>query len=314
MDVECDVSVYKILCFKSNLVYIGCSKNPYERFNQHLNSACSVRNYYKPLSIDVRKYGKEQFKLEILSVHKDRKIASDEERKITKSLKLVNLYNSIHGGGSSDNEDVNYINLISVWNSEGIPGLVKISFSGHATGYTVLYDLIKYRGFGSIDLLTKLKEEHKVEFPRNRYLKDDRDSDYEVLYLEWKTNGIKYLVKNNHKNSNYDKYGRLLTLMKNYNYGTKRSIKTLVGERYVLSCEEKSIKTKNRYKLNRIADFELLYGIWDIEGIEVLLKYKYKDTAIGQGYCRLTKLMKNYGYGSISDLNRLKYEYSNRNI
>ena len=61
--------IYAIYNYEKNKIYIGQSKNPKERFQQH----CTRQMSYKSLIYDaIQKYGKENFTFELLLLDRKR--------------------------------------------------------------------------------------------------------------------------------------------------------------------------------------------------------------------------------------------------
>lgn len=60
--------VYKITCLKNNKIYIGSSKNISKRFSSHKNQLKNKKHHNYFLQKDWIKYGKENFKFEILEL------------------------------------------------------------------------------------------------------------------------------------------------------------------------------------------------------------------------------------------------------
>ena len=85
--------IYKITNRKNCKIYIGQSNNPKQRFNAHMSKTSSS----KSISLDIDKYGKESFELEILEQSDG---FQDRERYWIKYYKEngFDLYNKTKGG------------------------------------------------------------------------------------------------------------------------------------------------------------------------------------------------------------------------
>jgi len=92
----CDVYVYKITNIINGKCYIGISKNPYARFNTH------IKNNKYPINKAIKKYGKENFTLDILCSCSDYNSVGDQERFYISyyNTMLPFGYNVSLGGGS----------------------------------------------------------------------------------------------------------------------------------------------------------------------------------------------------------------------
>jgi len=161
-------AVYKIINTINNIAYIGCSKRPNKRFEDHI-----IRNPMKhpkrKLSEDVIKYGKENFKLEILSWHEKLK-AYEQEAIVIKSIGLNNLYNTDKGGlnGQTNNRhqvkrDKDFKTLYSIWKTNGIEALLEHNYSKAKSGYTRLKILMDEYKYSSKNELSKLIEDRKIQ-------------------------------------------------------------------------------------------------------------------------------------------------------
>lgn len=75
-------SIYKITNNINNKIYIGKSKNPYKRFSTHKTLAIKYKGLYECTKLyrSIRKYGKENFSLEILESFQDEKSSYESER------------------------------------------------------------------------------------------------------------------------------------------------------------------------------------------------------------------------------------------
>lgn len=234
------VAIYKITNTINGKMYIGCSAKPEIRIEHHLNSK-SMTNYNKYLRKDVIKFGKDNFKYEILNWYDNRKQGYIEEEKLTYKIGLHNLYNIVHGGirGNKDDRGVDYIKLSNLWKNDGIKGLVNFHHSTTRTGYDRLKLILGDGNFGSKAELKKLvleRKEYSKELIKLNY-KIKRDNDFDTLYNIWKTKGIKSILELKYPNSNSDPnknqaYFRLLQLMKNFGYSTKEELTKLKIEYY----------------------------------------------------------------------------------
>lgn len=77
--------VYKITNLKNNKIYIGITKHSiYKRFKQHCEINRKKLNY---LSTSIKRYGKENFTIELLEI-------VDNEKLYQKEIEYIKLYNS----------------------------------------------------------------------------------------------------------------------------------------------------------------------------------------------------------------------------
>jgi group I intron endonuclease len=87
--------VYKIVNIVNNKIYIGYTKQDLEkRYHQHIT--CGSRSGAQLLKNAILKYGRENFKIEILKEYNDRKSVIDGEKFWIKTL---NPEYNIHEGG-----------------------------------------------------------------------------------------------------------------------------------------------------------------------------------------------------------------------
>ena len=93
--------IYKLTNLINNKIYIGQTKNFKQRMNCHKSSCNSKRCKNKPLYIDIKKYGWNNFSKEILFESSNQKIINEKEKlfiKEYKSLYTENGYNIQSGG------------------------------------------------------------------------------------------------------------------------------------------------------------------------------------------------------------------------
>lgn len=89
--------VYKITNIINNKVYIGQTINPIEkRFHRHIQDAISNR-LDTHLARAIRKYGPEQFKIELIDT------ANDQEELTKKEYYWINYYDSVNKGYNETN-------------------------------------------------------------------------------------------------------------------------------------------------------------------------------------------------------------------
>lgn len=89
------VYVYEIRNLLNGKLYIGVSSDPQGRFFAHMNQ----RKNLTKLGRAVKKFGKENFRLRVLSQHLERDAAYREEIRLIAALNLmVKGYNSSPGG------------------------------------------------------------------------------------------------------------------------------------------------------------------------------------------------------------------------
>lgn len=89
------VYVYEIRNLLTGKLYVGVSSDPQARFFAHMNQ----RKNLTKLGRAVKKYGKENFRLRVLSQHLERDDAYREEIRLIAAMNLmVRGYNSSPGG------------------------------------------------------------------------------------------------------------------------------------------------------------------------------------------------------------------------
>lgn len=98
-------SVYKITNKITGRFYIGCSTNVERRFNQHRQRYKDLNSgeYNKPLYIDMRKYGIDNFTFEVLETCQDDKRFELEQQYINNLNAYIEGYNTGHNGEAHGN-------------------------------------------------------------------------------------------------------------------------------------------------------------------------------------------------------------------
>ncbi len=71
--------VYKITCMVNNKIYIGSSKNIYQRWKDHNNDLINKRHINSHLQKDWNKYGKDNFKFEIVEFCNEEDVRNREQ-------------------------------------------------------------------------------------------------------------------------------------------------------------------------------------------------------------------------------------------
>ena len=172
--------IYKITNKINNKIYIGKTTHTVQyRWNQHTSASFTDKNkldYNYLLHKAIRKYGKENFSLEILEKVEDEKVLSEKEMyyiKLYNSCVLednANGYNMTYGGEGPNK--INKEKILELW-LEG-NGTVKISeITGHDCNY------IK-------NLLNTFKEYNKEEdFLRNHGTKVYQYDENGILIKEF---------------------------------------------------------------------------------------------------------------------------------
>lgn len=94
--------LYKITNLISNSIYIGITQSKlYNRFSSHKN--CAKRGVKTPLYDAMRKYGVENFKIEIIKEFNNRKDLEEAEKEEISKYRILNqvrVYNILDGGSS----------------------------------------------------------------------------------------------------------------------------------------------------------------------------------------------------------------------
>ena len=94
--------IYKIENTVNGKVYVGQSKDPKRRWKDHLNVSQNSKDgqYDKPFYVDIRRYGKENFKLFVLEECRDQDMSAREVFWIEKlNAQDKNKGYNIYGGG-----------------------------------------------------------------------------------------------------------------------------------------------------------------------------------------------------------------------
>lgn len=130
--------IYKITCDKNNKSYIGLTKNPNKRFEQHLSGCGS-----KPLLHDIVEYSIKHFIFEIIDIliNKTRQEAESREKELILLHDCIRSGYNISLGTISPNDDDIDINNIEIDCKNVHEGVFTCSEHSHSLSYQKLTNL-----------------------------------------------------------------------------------------------------------------------------------------------------------------------------
>ena len=130
--------IYKITCKQNNKAYVGLTKNPHKRFEEHLSGQGS-----KPLLHDLVNFGIKQFNFEIIDIL----INTPKEQAEARERELILLHDCIRNGYNislgaiTANDDEIDINNIEIDCKNVHEGVFTCSEHTHSLSYQKLTNL-----------------------------------------------------------------------------------------------------------------------------------------------------------------------------
>lgn len=203
--------VYKITNLINNKIYIGSTLVDFDKRWKHHISALNKNKHHSPhLQNAYNKYGKENFKFEILHImdnNSEEEILKTEEKYILKYKSYLSEYgyniSTTPGGGSSRNKPIavydkngKFIEILSSRNKT----IAKYKFSGVATNMHKNKGISKYISkIGYIFVMI----DGNINYDIQKYIVNNENSENDVLIYDIKT---KKIIKNLGTRKQFKKY------------------------------------------------------------------------------------------------------------